>query len=443
MNKESVTIIGAGLAGCEASWQLLRRGFSVDLKEMKPACFSPAHTSPHLAELVCSNSLRSADIGSAVGLLKQEMRELHSLIMMAADATAVPAGKALAVDRKLFSRFIEDRLFSQPGFSIIRGECREIPRDGSVVIVAAGPLASDALAHAISEMTGADSLYFYDAISPIVLAESVDRNIAFQASRYDEEQPGDYLNCPLSTTDYERFLSSLLKGREVPLRDFEDRRCFEGCLPIEVMARRGPETLRFGPMKPVGLNDPRTGRRPHAVLQLRRENREGTLFNMVGFQTKLAWPEQKRIFRMIPGLEKAEFMRFGSIHRNTFIDSPRLLTDNFMLANGPGLFFAGQITGVEGYVESAASGLLVGISAGRYLSGVPWHSAPPETSLGSLIRHIKGEAGGNFQPMNINFGLFPPLEKKVPRNRRGAAYADRALQALHEWMEKYSVIPEP
>ena len=426
-----VTIIGGGLAGCEAAWQLLRRGRRVRLCEMKPERFSPAHKSPHLAELVCSNSLRSDALENAVGLLKEEMRRLDSLILAAADATAVPAGKALAVDRNAFSRFIEERLDAAPGLELIRGEVTEIPAEG-VAIIASGPLTSDALARTIAEWTGGDYLYFYDAISPIVEGESIDLHRVFAASRYGHGE-ADYLNCPMDRETYETFWREITKAKEVPLRAFEEIKCFEGCLPIEVIARRGIDTLAYGPMKPVGLIDPRTGGQPHAVVQLRREDREGILYNIVGFQTKLTWPEQRRIFRMIPGLEKAEFVRYGSVHRNTFLNAPTLLTENLQLRSLPRLFFAGQITGVEGYVESTAMGLLAGLNSSRYLSGHEMIPPPRETALGALVGHINNADRKPFQPMNVTFGLFPPLPGRIRKKERGLGYARRALAALSSW----------
>jgi methylenetetrahydrofolate--tRNA-(uracil-5-)-methyltransferase len=426
-----VTIIGGGLAGCEAAWQLLRRGRRVRLCEMKPERFSPAHKSPHLAELVCSNSLRSGALENAVGLLKEEMRRLDSLILAAADATAVPAGKALAVDRNAFSLFIEERLAAQPGLELIRGEVTEIPPEG-IAIIASGPLTSDALARAIAALTGGEYLYFYDAISPIVEGESIDLHRVFAASRYGHGE-ADYLNCPMDRETYETFRRELTQAEEVPLRAFEEIKCFEGCLPIEVIARRGIDTLAYGPMKPVGLIDPRTGGQPHAVVQLRREDREGILYNMVGFQTKLTWPEQRRIFRMIPGLENAEFVRYGSVHRNTFLNAPTLLTANLQLRSLPRLFFAGQITGVEGYLESTAMGLLAGLNASRCLSGLEMIPPPRETALGALVGHINNADRKFFQPMNVTFGLFPPLPGRIRKKERGLCYARRALAALSSW----------
>ncbi len=428
-----VIIIGGGLAGCEAAWQISKRGIDTLLYEMKPALFSPAHKSPLLAELVCSNSFRSNAIENAVGLLKEEMRTVGSLIMEAADATAVPAGKALAVDRTLFSNYVEDKLASTR-LRIIREEITSIPED-SIVIIATGPLTSESLSKSISSVTGNKYLYFYDAISPIVEAQSIDYNRAFRASRYDNSGKGDYLNCPMTREEYERFWTEISGGDEVPLRDFEDRHFFEGCLPVEILARRGPKTLLFGPMKPVGLTDPKTGKRPHAVIQLRQENSEGTLYNLVGFQTKLTWPEQKRIFRMIPGLEKADFARYGSIHRNTFINSPALLKKSLQFHSDDSLFFAGQITGVEGYVESAAMGLMAGINVCRYIEGKDMEEPPGTTALGALLRHITNADYKTFQPMNVNFGLFAPLENRVPKKERGQLYAGRSIDALKKWMD--------
>ena len=431
-----VTIIGGGLAGCEAAWQLLKMGFSVRLFEMKPLRFSPAHKSPHLAELVCSNSFRASSIENAAGLLKEEMRRLDSLIMEAADHTAIPAGRALAVDRHAFSQRIEERLLERADrLSIIREEITALPESGPVII-AGGPLVSDALAAEILRLTGQDYLYFYDAISPIVVADSIRYERVFWASRYDEGQ-GDYLNCPLTEDEYERFWTALTSGEEVPLKDFEKPRFFEGCLPIEVMAKRGIRTLAYGPMKPVGLTDPHTGRQPYAVVQLRRENSDGILLNMVGFQTKLTWPEQRRIFRMIPGLEDAEFARYGSIHRNTFINAPALLSPSLRLQGHEHLYFAGQISGVEGYIESAAMGLMAGLSAASILSGRDFPPPPRTTAHGALINHITTAPRTNFQPMNVHFGLFPRSEQKLPAKLRGAYYAKRALDDLSAWINEH------
>lgn len=430
-----VTIIGGGLAGCEAAWQLLRRGCRVRLCEMKPERFSPAHKSPLLAELVCSNSLRSNDFHNAVGLLKEEMRNMDSLILAAADATAVPAGKALAVDRTAFSRYIENKLSECQNLEIIRSEITEIPPEG-IVVIASGPLTSDNLAVALVRLTSAGSLSFYDAISPIVEAESIDMTKVFAASRYGHGT-ADYLNCPLSRAEYETFWKALTEAENVPLREFEEKKFFEGCLPIEVIAKRGLETLAYGPMKPVGLLDPRTGLQPHAAVQLRREDREGILYNIVGFQTKMTWPEQRRVLRLIPGLENAEFARYGSIHRNTFIDSPRLLLPTLQLRSDERIFFAGQITGVEGYVESAAMGLVAGINVSRLLSGREMVLPPPETAFGALIGHLTNRGSKTFQPMNVTFGLFPPLPGRIPKKDRGALYAKGS--GLHSTLYRNSL----
>ena len=426
-------IIGGGLAGCEAAWQLASRGIPLTLHEMKPRRFSPAHKSPALAELVCSNSLRSGEISSAAGLLKEEMRLLKSVIMEAADASSVPAGKALAVDRTQFSSRVE-ALLNQRDLQVVRNEMKEIPA-GTLVLIATGPLTSDALAEKISVFTGKDYLYFYDAISPIVDAATIDLKKTFSASRYQEGE-GDYLNCPLTAGEYEKFYGALLEGRQVPPREFEDSKFFEGCLPLEVMASRGPKTLLFGPMKPVGLVDPATGKKPHAVVQLRPENRQRTAYNLVGFQTKLAWPEQARVFRIIPGLEKAEFLRFGSIHRNTFINAPALLDVTLCLRSNPDIYFAGQITGVEGYIESAAMGLVAGISIWCRLTGKNFDPPPRTTALGALLHHITGSDPSNFQPMNVNFGLFEPLPQRARKKDRGGLYAARALSDLRDWSSR-------
>jgi len=435
-HKKPIIIIGGGLAGCEAVWQLLQRGkIGVVLCEMKPEKFSPAHKSPHLAELVCSNSLRSNSLENAVGLLKEEMRTMGSLIVEAADATAVPAGKALAVDRHEFSSYIEEKLHSQKGLEIIRKEISDIPQD-SIVIIATGPLTSESLSQRISQLLGSEYLYFYDAISPIIEGDSINYDKVFRASRYASDE-GDYLNCPLTKDEYERFWDALTRGEEVSLKPFEEVKCFESCLPVEILARRGIDTPVFGPMKPVGLTDPRTGKQPYAVVQLRQENRASTLFNMVGFQTKLIWPEQRRIFRMIPGLERAEFVRYGSIHRNTFINSPVLLRKTLQLRKSDNIFFAGQITGVEGYVESSAMGLIAGLSASCYLSGRKLPPPPGTTAFGALLHYITNACHKTFQPMNVNFGLFPPISGRISRGKRerGLYYARRSLEMLEEWKE--------
>jgi methylenetetrahydrofolate--tRNA-(uracil-5-)-methyltransferase len=432
---KKLIIIGGGLAGTEAAWQATMLGCQVTVHEMKPVVYSPAHHSSLLAELVCSNSFRSDALNSAVGLLKQEMRNLGSLIMTSAEQSRVPAGKALAVNREKFARFITEKIEKNDKITVVRGEVKELPKsmpESCMAILATGPLTSEPLAVSLGKLTGQDRLAFYDAIAPIVNAESLNRTIIFEASRY-EDGPGDYLNCPMDKEQYENFISEIAKAKKVPLKSFEDHKYFEGCLPIEVMLERGPETLRFGPMKPVGLPDPRTGRETHAIVQLRKENKEGTHYNMVGFQTKLAYGEQKRIFRMIPGMEQAEFSRFGSIHRNTFICGPELLQPSLQLKKRPDLLLAGQITGVEGYIESTAIGLLAGINGARLLCRKNPVIPPPETALGSLIKHLTASDPKRFQPSNINFGLFPRLQKKVPKKFRGEKYAARALEALKAW----------
>ncbi|MDD2897222.1 MAG: methylenetetrahydrofolate--tRNA-(uracil(54)-C(5))-methyltransferase (FADH(2)-oxidizing) TrmFO [Desulfuromonadaceae bacterium] len=431
MSEKSITIIGGGLAGCEAAWQAAQRGISVVLHEMKPRRFSPAHELPGLAELVCSNSLRGISLDNAVGLLKEELRRCDSLTMAAAEATCVPAGGALAVDRGLFSAYVTGKIESHPLIRIERGEQTGLPAEG-VVIIASGPLTSDSLADSLSRLTG-DRLYFYDAIAPIVAAESLDMGKVFAASRYGKGDGDDYLNCPLDEAEYLSFIDELNRGEKVPARDFEKAVHFEGCMPVEELAARGVETLRFGPMKPVGLLNPHTGHEAHAVIQLRAENREKTMYNLVGFQTKLTWPEQRRVFRMIPGLENAEFIRLGSMHRNTFINSPALLEATQQLKSDPRIFFAGQITGVEGYVESAASGFLAGIAASRLVQEKPIALPSPETALGALMHHITNADVKHFQPMNVNYGLFPELSGRIRKKERRQKLAERALVALEEW----------
>jgi methylenetetrahydrofolate--tRNA-(uracil-5-)-methyltransferase len=432
MSTNRITIIGGGLAGCEAAWQAAQRGAAVTLIEMKPEKFSPVHHLPGLAELVCSNSLRGDSLENAVGLLKEELRRCGSLVMEAAEATRVPAGGALAVDRQLFSDYVTRKVTSHPLIRLEQGEVTAIPAEGTVII-ASGPLTSDALAAALTGLTG-DRLYFYDAIAPIVSADSLDMGKVFAASRYGKGDGADYLNCPLDEAEYLRFVEEMLKAEKVPARDFEKIVHFEGCMPVEEMAARGVETLRFGPLKPVGLVDPRTGYEPYAVIQLRAENRERTQFNLVGFQTKLTWPEQRRIFRMIPGLEQAEFTRLGSMHRNTFINSPALLLPTQQLKRDPRILFAGQITGVEGYVESAGSGFLAGITAARLAQNLPPGDVPPaETALGALMAHITSADARHFQPMNVNYGLFPELDGRIKKKEKRQRLAERALTALEPW----------
>ncbi|MDP3028594.1 MAG: methylenetetrahydrofolate--tRNA-(uracil(54)-C(5))-methyltransferase (FADH(2)-oxidizing) TrmFO [Deltaproteobacteria bacterium] len=435
---KAVIVIGGGLAGSEAAYQIAKRGIRVTLYEMKPVKFSPAHQSQNLAELVCSNSLRSDALDSAVGLLKEEMRRLGSLIMEAADNTKVPAGKALAVDREQFSSYITKKIAAHPLITIVREEVTEIPEEG-ITIIATGPLTTEGLSKRLGELIGEHYLYFYDAIAPIIFKESIDFNKVFKASRYEEGE-GDYLNCPMDEKQYKGFIQALKEAEKVPLKPFEKPVYFEGCLPIEVMAERGDETLRFGPMKPVGLKDPRAGKEAYAVVQLRQENVAGTLYNMVGFQTKLKWPEQERIFRMIPGLEKAEFARLGSIHRNTFVKAPVVITKTLQLQKNKNIFLAGQISGVEGYVESTAMGLTAGINAALLAGGKEMIVPPNTTAHGALINHITESNPESFQPMNVNFGLFPALSKKMPRKKRGQLYAEGALAALEIWIKEKGVL---
>lgn len=431
--QQTVTIIGGGLAGCEAAWQIAERGSRVCLIDMKPHTFSPAHHSENLAELVCSNSLRSNDQTSAVGLLKEEMLRCNSLIIRNAYKTEVPAGKALAVDREKFAAMITEIMASHPLIEISREEIVEIPSPAaSPTILATGPLTSEPLAESLAELTGRKRLAFYDAIAPIVYSDSLNMDIIYCKSRYDDG-PGDYLNCPMDRETYQKFITELENGEYMDLKDFEDIKYFEGCLPVEVIRSRGDDTLRFGPMKPVGLADPKTGQDPYAVVQLRKENRAGTTYNLVGFQTKLTYSEQKRIFRLIPGMEKAEFARLGSIHRNTFVLSPELLQPTLQFKTRPDLLLAGQLSGVEGYVESAAMGLLAGINAARLVKNLSPVVPPRETALGSLVNHLTESDPTRFQPSNINFGLFPPWEKKIKKKFRGQERAQRSLAALEEW----------
>ena len=424
---EKVTIIGGGLAGCEAAWQVAGRGGQAVILEMKPVKLSPAHTTDALAELVCSNSLQSESLENASGVLKEEMRAMGSLVVKAAEATRVPAGGTLAVDRAAFSAFIMSAL-EQAGVEVIRGEIAEIPAVRPLVI-ASGPLTSDALAVSIQSLIGIQSLNFYDAVAPIVYKESIDMDSAFSASRYGKGGD-DYINCPMTREEYEAFYNELIKADTARAREFEDMKSFEACMPIEVMAQRGPQTLLFGPMRPVGLTDPRTGKRPFAVIQLRRENREDTLYNIVGFQTRLTFTEQKRIFPMIPALKRAEFARLGKLHRNSYIDSPRLLTEAQQLRSDPSIFFAGQITGVEGYCESAASGILAGINALRLARSQSPVCPPEATITGALMRHISG-AQGPFTPMNANMGLLPPEKGKDRRTKQ----SKKAVEAILSWTE--------
>jgi methylenetetrahydrofolate--tRNA-(uracil-5-)-methyltransferase len=432
MHERQLLIIGGGLAGCEAAWQAARRGIQVTLCEMKPKRFSAAHCSPLLAELVCSNSFKSEAPETAPGLLKEEMRQLGSLIIQAADQSRVPAGSALAVDREVFACLITEALEGTKEVEIVRQEATSIPEQG-MVIIASGPLTSDALAEAIMGLTRR-LLAFYDAISPIVTADSIDFAIAFKASRYGKGG-ADYVNCPLNREEYYRFVKAVREGKKVPLRAFEGAVPFEGCLPIEDLAERGADTLAFGPMKPVGLIDPRFGEQPFAVVQLRQENREETLYNIVGFQTKLTYPEQERIFRLIPGLEQAEFARHGSLHRNTFIDAPRLLKGTLQLKADPRIFFAGQLTGIEGYMESTAMGFLAGVNAARLLTGQEIILPPRTTATGALVGHITNVFARDYQPMNVNFGLLPPLGGREGRREKRQRMVERALRDLTAWKE--------
>ena len=427
---QTVTVLGAGLAGSECAWQLAKRGIPVRLVEMKPLKKSPAHSSDYFAELVCSNSLRSDELTNAVGLLKEEMRRLGSLILESADLNRVAAGGALAVDRVGFSRTITERLQSLPNVQIVHAEADTIP-EGEVV-VATGPLSSDAIADRIAELCPESDLHFYDAVAPIVTLESVDMDSAFFASRYDKGT-ADYVNCPMDKKEYLAFVTELVSAKEAQVHGFDDSGVFEGCMPVEVMARRGVDTLRYGPLKPVGLRDPRTGKENYAVVQLRRDNADGTLYNLVGFQTHLTWGEQKRVFSMIPALKNAEFVRYGVMHRNTYLNSPQLLDRYYRLRSEPRISFAGQMTGVEGYVESAASGMLVGIETATRVLGLPPVDFPQETAIGALGLYISGGSVGDFQPMNINFGIISPLGYRVKGKRnKNAEISRRSL----EWIDK-------
>lgn len=431
---KKVTVLGAGLAGCECAWQLAKRGIEVRLYEMKPNKMTPAHTSEYFAELVCSNSLRSDELTNAVGLLKAEMRKMGSLIMESADSNRVAAGGALAVDREGFSRYITDKIKSCPNIELVSEEATDFP-EGELV-VATGPLTSDALAEKLEKLCNCTGLHFYDAVAPIVTLESVDMDSAFFASRYDKGT-ADYVNCPMNEEEYKAFVKELVSAKEAPVHGFDDGGVFEGCMPVEVMARRGEETLRFGPLKPVGLRDPRTGKDNYAVVQLRRDNADGTIYNLVGFQTHLTWGEQKRVFSMIPALRNAEFVRYGVMHRNTYLNSPHLLDRYYRLKSDPRISFAGQMTGVEGYVESAASGMLVGIETAARLLGLEPVNFPQETAIGALGLYISGGSVGDFQPMNINFGIMTPLGYRVKGKRnKNAEISARSLKIIDELMDK-------
>ncbi len=431
---EKITVLGAGLAGSECAWQLAKRGIDVRLVEMKPVKMTPAHCSPDFAELVCSNSLRSDELTNAVGLLKAEMRRMGSLILDSADKNRVAAGGALAVDRQGFSKYITEKLKNCPNIEIIRAEATEIPSGETVI--ATGPLSSDAIADSIAALCPESDLHFYDAVAPIVTLESVDMYSAFFASRYDKGT-ADYVNCPMDREEYLAFVSELVAAKEAEVHGFDDGGAFEGCMPVEVMARRGVDTLRYGPLKPVGLRDPRTGRENYAVVQLRRDNTDGTIYNMVGFQTHLTWGEQKRVFSMIPALKNAEFVRYGVMHRNTYLNSPQLLDRYYRLKAQPRISFAGQMTGVEGYVESAASGMLVGIETAARLMDLAPVNFPQETAIGALGLYISGGSVGEFQPMNINFGIITPLERRVKGKRnKNAEISARSLEIIDGLLEK-------
>ncbi len=429
---EPVVIVGAGLAGSEAAWQILRMGGKAVLIEMKPEVFSPAHRLPGFAEVVCSNSFKSESLENAVGILKEEMRQLDSLILRAAKETRVPAGESLAVDREVFSNYVTQQLEQMENLEVIRREVRTIPGD-KIAVLATGPLTSEPLSQEIQKIAGSRHLFFYDAISPIVTAESIDRDKTFMGSRYGRGGD-DFVNCPLEAREYYALVEALRQAERVPVRDFEKRYLFEGCLPVEELADRGQDTLAFGPLKPVGFVVPNTGKQPFAVVQLRREDRLGSCYNLVGFQTRLKQNDQRRVFQMIPGLERAEFIRWGSVHRNTFIDSPRLLLDSLQFRPNPRLFFAGQITGVEGYMESTAMGLLAGMNAYRLANGMPMVVPPPTTAMGALVHYIVHTQAVPFQPMNINFGLLPPVKGRGRKRRQ--LQATRALEDLRRWKEE-------
>ena len=443
MCKPSIVVIGAGLAGCEAAWQAAERGVNVTLYEMRPVRSSPAHHTAGFAELVCSNSLRSNQLSNAVGLLKEEMRLLGSLIIEAAYATEVPAGSALAVNRELFSKYITEHIENHPNITVVRGEVTEIPHDG-ITVVASGPLTSEALAEHISALTGGGELHFFDAAAPIVDFSSIDMSKAFFASRYGKGDPTDYLNCPMTQDEYKEFYNELINAELAPLKAFdkelqEDLTVFEGCMPVEEMARRGYDTLRFGPMKPVGLPVPSTGEDAYATVQLRRENKEGTMYNIVGFQTHLTFGAQKRVFGKIPGLENAEFLRYGIMHRNTYLDSPKYLDADYSMRSNKNIFFAGQMTGVEGYIESTGSGFIAGINAAARALGEDGVIFPKTTMLGAMAEYIsQGNMSGNFVPMNANFGIVEPLGYRV-KGGKVAKYeviAARALEALDAYAER-------
>ncbi|MGM9966782.1 MULTISPECIES: FADH(2)-oxidizing methylenetetrahydrofolate--tRNA-(uracil(54)-C(5))-methyltransferase TrmFO [unclassified Rummeliibacillus] len=434
-----VNVIGAGLAGSEAAWQIAKRGVQVRLYEMRPVKQTPAHHTDKFAELVCSNSLRANNLTNAVGVIKEEMRQLDSIIIEAADNCSVPAGGALAVDRHEFSGYITEKVKNHPLVEVIHEEVTEIPDEG-ITVIATGPLTSKALADKIQQLTGEDYLYFYDAAAPIIEKDSIDMDKVYLKSRYDKGEAA-YLNCPMTEDEFYAFQKALVEAEKAPLNEFEKEKYFEGCMPIEVMAERGPKTMLFGPMKPVGLEDPKTGKRPFAVVQLRQDDAAGTLYNIVGFQTHLKWGAQKEVFRMIPGLENVEIVRYGVMHRNTFINSPKALAPTYQLKSKPNIFFAGQMTGVEGYVESAGSGLIAGINAAHLALQQDLYIFPAETALGSMARYITEADPKHFQPMNVNFGLFPALGEKIKsKQERGEKHAERALNALKQFKSTIEVL---
>ncbi|UMZ73348.1 methylenetetrahydrofolate--tRNA-(uracil(54)-C(5))-methyltransferase (FADH(2)-oxidizing) TrmFO [Natranaerofaba carboxydovora] len=436
-----LVVVGGGLAGVEAAWQAANRGIKVDLYEMRPEKMTPAHKTSNLAELVCSNSLRASSLENAAGLLKEEMKKLGSLIMKIAERHQVPAGGAMAVDRERFAKDITETIENHENINLKREEFKNLDAE-KPTIIATGPLTSQKLVNEILNFTDSKLLYFYDAAAPIVTYESINHNKVFRASRYDKGT-ADYLNCPMTKEEYKRFYQELINGDVVQMKDFEKQIHFEGCMPVEVMAKRGAETLTFGPLKPVGLKDPRTGEVPYAVAQLRQDDKEGNLYNLVGFQTQLKWPEQKRIFRLIPGLENAEFVRYGVMHRNTYVNSPSILKATYQLKDYPNIFLAGQITGVEGYIESASSGIVAGINASRLLIEEETLTFPEETAHGALSNYITTASPRNFQPMNINFGLLPPPEdknkKKVPKKEKKAKQSEKALSSLENFINENSL----
>ena len=437
MTQQIVNVIGAGLAGSEAAWQIAKRGVKVRLYEMRPVKQTPAHHTDKFAELVCSNSLRANNLTNAVGVIKEEMRILDSVIMQAADKCSVPAGGALAVDRHEFAGYVTEAVKNHPLVEVIHEEVTEIPE--GITVIATGPLTSEALADKIKELTGEEYLYFYDAAAPILEKDSINMDKVYLKSRYDKGEAA-YLNCPMTKEEFDAFREALITAECAPLKEFEKEKYFEGCMPIEVMAARGEKTMLFGPMKPVGLEDPKTGKRPYAVVQLRQDDAAGTLYNIVGFQTHLKWPEQKRVFAMIPGLENLEIVRYGVMHRNTFINSPRVLNSTYQLRSNPNLFFAGQMTGVEGYVESAGSGLIAGINAARLAKGEELLRFPHETALGSMARYITEADSKNFQPMNVNFGLFPDLGERVKSKvERAERHASRALEGIRNFVNSQTI----